>query len=74
MRRGWRQVASTLARSSAVRLRSWPRRPRASEDDAAEAFGSLANGPVGGPVPESRVARCTAVRNIAAVAGPQPAR
>ena len=39
-------------------------------DEPEEAFGSLANGPVGGPVPESRVSRCTAVRNIAAVAGP----
>lgn len=68
------KVASIVARSSAVRPRSWPRRPGASEDDAAEDFGSLANGPMGGPVRESRAAPCTAARIIAAVAGPRPAR
>ena len=61
VRRGWRQVARTVAHSSAVRPRAWPRRGGASAASVRRNPSSArrVSGPIGTAVRASRAARLT---------------
>ena len=74
VRRGRRQVARTVAHSSAVRPRAWPRRGGASPAAVRRnpSIACLVNGPTGTASPASLAARVTAATAIAAVAGDRP--